>query len=106
MPDWGPSSPYGKGWTAQIAGHSRDLLTSHQPYHSAAPGYQASPSPSPYPKLGLCKPPPEALARIHLVVNRGEMKRRLEKLLCAHTPCLLPSIDLVTAYHGNVPRRI
>ena len=37
MPDWGPPSPYGKGWTAQIAGHSKDLLTPHQPYHSAAP---------------------------------------------------------------------
>ena len=50
--------------------------------------------------------PPEALARIHLVVNRGEMKRRLEKLLRTHTPCLLPSIDLVTAYHGNVPQAL
>ena len=45
MPVLGTPSPYGKGWTAQIAGHSRDLLTPHQPYHSAAPGHQASSSP-------------------------------------------------------------
>ena len=45
MPAWGPPSPYGKGWTTQIAGHSRNLLTPHQPYHSAAPGHQASPFP-------------------------------------------------------------
>ena len=35
--------------------------------------------------------PPEALARIHLVVNSQRMKRRLEQLLHSATPFLLPS---------------
>ena len=47
--------------------------------------------------------PPEALARIHLVVNSQRMRRRLEQLLHSAAPCLLPSIDLVTTYHGNAP---
>ena len=54
----------------------------------------------------LCGQPPEALARIHLVVNSQRMRRRLERLLHSTTPCLLPSIDLVTTYHGNAPRAL
>ena len=50
--------------------------------------------------------PPEALARIHLVVNSQRMGRRLEQLLHSATPCLLPSIDLVTTYHGNAPQAL
>ena len=51
--------------------------------------------------------PPEAWARIHLVVNSQRMRRRLEELLhSTATPCLLPSIQLVTTYHGNAPRAL
>ena len=38
--------------------------------------------------------PPEALARIHLVVNSQRMKRRLGQLLHSATPCLLPPRSL------------
>ena len=86
MPDWGSSSPYGKGWTAQIAGHSRDLLTPHQPCHSAAPGHQASPYPSPYPKpgfslvpLGTSEKVPFAMIR-HL--RNPVVTREVEALWC------------------------
>jgi len=48
--------------------------------------------------------PPEALARIHLVVNSQRMKRRLTQILHSATPCLLPAIDLVASYHGNAPQ--
>ena len=51
--------------------------------------------------------PPEALARIHLVVNSQRMGRRLKQLLhSSPTPCLLPAIDLVTTYHGNAPQAL
>lgn len=50
--------------------------------------------------------PPEAMARIHLVVNSKRMRRRLEQLLHSNAPCLLPSIDLVTTYHGNAPQAL
>ncbi|SAY39388.1 double-strand break repair protein AddB, partial [Candidatus Synechococcus spongiarum] len=50
--------------------------------------------------------PPEALARIHLVVNSRRMKRRLGQLLHSATPCLLPAIDLVATYHGNAPQAL
>ncbi|MXZ83760.1 MAG: double-strand break repair protein AddB [Synechococcus sp. SB0666_bin_14] len=50
--------------------------------------------------------PPEALARIHLVVNSRRMKRRLVQLLHSATPCLLPAIDLVATYHGNAPQAL
>ena len=51
--------------------------------------------------------PPEALARIHLVVNSQRMGRRLKQLLhSSTTPCLLPAIDLVTTYHGNAPQAL
>ena len=50
--------------------------------------------------------PPEAMARIQLVVNSQRMGRRLEQLLHSATPCLLPAIDLVTTYHGNAPQAL
>lgn len=50
--------------------------------------------------------PPEALARIHLVVNSRRMKRRLTQLLHGATPCLLPAIHLVATYHGNAPQAL
>ena len=50
--------------------------------------------------------PPEALARVQLVVNRKRMKERLEQLLHDTAPCLLPAIALVTTYHGNAPQAL
>ena len=50
--------------------------------------------------------PPEALARVHLVVNSQRMKRRLEQLLHGATPGLLPAIHLVATYHGNAPQAL
>ena len=50
--------------------------------------------------------PPEAMARIHLVVNSQRMRRRLELLLHDDAPCLLPHLDLVTTYHGNAPQAL
>ena len=50
--------------------------------------------------------PPEALARVHLVVNSQRMRRRLQQLLRSATPCLLPSIHLLTSYHGNAPQAL
>lgn len=50
--------------------------------------------------------PPEALARVHLVVNSQRMKRRLEQLLHGATPCLLPTIHLVATYRGNAPQAL
>ena len=50
--------------------------------------------------------PPEALARVHLVVNSQRMGRRLTQLLHGTTPCLLPAVDLVTTYHGNAPQAL
>ena len=48
--------------------------------------------------------PSETVARIHLVVNRRRMKRRLAQLLHSTTPCLLPAIEQ-PSNHGNVPHQ-
>ncbi|WP_164661522.1 double-strand break repair protein AddB [Tropicibacter sp. Alg240-R139] len=40
--------------------------------------------------------PPEALARVQLVVNTRRMKRRVRDLFDAGPPCLLPQISLIT----------
>ena len=50
--------------------------------------------------------PPDALARIHLVVNSQRMRRRLGQLLHGATPCLLPTMNLVATYHGNAPQAL
>ena len=44
------TSPYGKGWSAQMAGHSRTLSTT-LPQRPTRP--RGLTSPFPYPKLGL-----------------------------------------------------
>ena len=50
--------------------------------------------------------PPEAMARIHLVVNSQRMRRRLTQLLHSAAPCLLPAMDLVATCHGNAPQAL
>ena len=50
--------------------------------------------------------PPEALARVHLVVNSERMERRLKHLFHNTTPCLLPHIHLVSTYGGNAPQAL
>lgn len=40
--------------------------------------------------------PPEALSRVHLVVNTQRMKRRITTLFSQHGPLLLPKISLLT----------
>lgn len=57
-------------------------------------------------KERLHRQPPEALARVRLVVNSQRMGRRLEQLLHNAAPCLMPAIDLVTTYHGNGPQAL
>ena len=50
--------------------------------------------------------PPEAMARIHLVVNSQRMRRRLTQLFHSAAPCLLPTMDLVATCHGNAPQAL
>ncbi len=40
--------------------------------------------------------PPEALARVHLIVNTRRMARRIRDIFDAGPPCLLPRISLLT----------
>ncbi|WP_339106873.1 hypothetical protein [Roseovarius rhodophyticola] len=42
--------------------------------------------------------PPEALARVRLIVNTRRMARRMRALFDAGPPCLLPRISLVTDF--------
>ncbi|MEM7317598.1 MAG: double-strand break repair protein AddB, partial [Pseudomonadota bacterium] len=44
----------------------------------------------------MAEQPPEAMARIQLVVNTRRMARRIRELFDAGPPCLLPRISLVT----------
>ena len=44
--------------------------------------------------------PPEALARVHLIVNTQRMARRIRALFDTGPPCLLPRISLITDF-GN-----
>ncbi|MBE0453416.1 MAG: double-strand break repair protein AddB [Roseovarius sp.] len=44
----------------------------------------------------LGKAPPEALARVQIIVNTRRMARRLHEIFDAGPPCLLPRIGLVT----------
>jgi len=40
--------------------------------------------------------PPEAMARVHLIVNTRRMARRIRQIFDAGPPCLLPRLSLVT----------
>ncbi len=42
--------------------------------------------------------PPDALARVHLIVNTRRMARRMRAIFDAGPPCLLPKIGLVTDF--------
>ncbi|MEM6886580.1 MAG: double-strand break repair protein AddB [Pseudomonadota bacterium] len=47
--------------------------------------------------------PPEALARVDLIVNTARMQRRLQQLFAARAPLLLPKIRLLTDLDGLCP---
>lgn len=40
--------------------------------------------------------PPEAMARVHLIVNTRRMARRIREIFDAGPPCLLPQVSLLT----------
>ncbi|MEM7075962.1 MAG: double-strand break repair protein AddB [Pseudomonadota bacterium] len=55
--------------------------------------------------------PPEALARVQLIVNTRRMARRIRTLFDEGPPCLLPQLSLITEFgesfaHGDVPEAV
>lgn len=55
--------------------------------------------------------PPDALARVQLIVNTRRMARRIRALFDAGPPCLLPRITLITAFgetlaRGHIPEAV
>ena len=82
-PKWGLTgtftSPYGKGWSARMAGHNRTLST-NLPQRPTRP-WGLTPA-SPYPKLGLTRTP---IARSSLQRHDTRQQQR-PSAGCVHTP--------------------